>query len=266
LPNEFTLGFGLTMNDYTEVTEAPGNRVTAEALEMVYTRYAFAADLARGKDVLELACGAGQGLGLIAGTSKSVVGADYTERLLGMAKRQYGSRVPLVRLDAQVLPFREKSFDVVLLYEAIYYLGDPRAFVAECYRVLRDDGVVVICTVNREWSAFNPSPGSTQYLASHELRTLLSPSFAVKIYGAFPVTTHGVIGKAVSVLKRLAVRLNLIPKTMKGKELLKRFFLGELKQFPCELLARAAPCTSLSEVKEDNCFQYKVLFAVGHAK
>ncbi len=49
--------------DYTTVTEVPGNQVTQEQLERMFHRYCFASNFAEGKDVLEVACGAGLGLG-----------------------------------------------------------------------------------------------------------------------------------------------------------------------------------------------------------
>jgi len=49
--------------DYSTVTEVPGVLVTGEAFRMAHSRYAFAAEHCEGRDVLEIACGAGPGLG-----------------------------------------------------------------------------------------------------------------------------------------------------------------------------------------------------------
>ena len=52
----------------------------------------------------------------------------------------------------------------------------------------------------------------------------------------------------VSLLKRLAVRLGLIPKTMKGKRWLKRLFYGLLVEVPAEItddLASRCPAVLL---------------------
>src|SRR2546427_8051575 len=120
------------VSNYTTVTEVPGIRTSREQLAMLYARYAYATDLCGGKVVLEVACGAGQGLGYLVKKAKLVVGGDYTENLIRVAQRYYSGRVPLLRLDAHVLPFRDSSFDVVLLYEAIYYLAYPEQFLDEC--------------------------------------------------------------------------------------------------------------------------------------
>ncbi len=96
---------------------------------MLHTRYHYAAGLCQGKDVLEVRCGSGAGLGYLARRARSVVGGEYTESLLSRALLHYRGRIPLVWLDAHALPFREASFDAVILFEAIYYLGRPEDFL-----------------------------------------------------------------------------------------------------------------------------------------
>lgn len=251
--------------DYSGVTEVAGRRVSREALSMLYTRYAFGATLARGRDVLEVACAGGPGLGYLATRARRVVGGDYTAPLLARAERQYRGEIPLVRLDAHSLPFRSASFGAVLLYEALYYFGEPDRFVAEAGRVLRRPGCLVISTVNREWADFSPSPLSTRYFSGRELFSLLRDGgFETEIYGAFPVTRGSMKARAVSAVRRAAVRLHLIPRTMKGRELLKRFFLGPLVAFPSEVAEGMAPyCAPTSLYPNAPIRDFKVLFAVG---
>src|SRR5882672_5808793 len=130
--------------DYSTVTEKPGDEITREAASMLVTRYAHAAAYCGGKDVLEIGCGSGHGLGYIGVRARRVVGGDCTHKLLKIAGDRYGTSVPLVRLDAESVPFTSSSFDVVVLHEAIYYLGSPARFVAEARRVLRPGGRLII--------------------------------------------------------------------------------------------------------------------------
>jgi SAM-dependent methyltransferase len=251
--------------DYSAVTEVAGGRVSREALSMLYTRYAFGAALAAGRDVLEVACGGGPGLGYLAKRARRVVGGDYTAPLLVRAERHYRGEIPLVRLDAHALPFRSASFGAVLLCEALYYLGEPVRFVAEAGRILHRSGCLVISTVNREWPDFNPSPLSTRYFSGGELFSLLSErGFQTEIYGAFPVIRRSAKARAVSAVRRAAVRVRLIPPTMKGKELLKRLFLGPLVAFPPEVAEAMAPYCAPARLRPDAPIRdFKVLFAVG---
>jgi SAM-dependent methyltransferase len=251
--------------DFTDVTEAHGNKITREAADMMWTRYAFAAGYCEGRDVLEVACGAGQGLGALGVRARRVVGGDYTPRLLQMARRHYGARVPLAQLDAQVIPFRDRSFDVVVLFEALYYLAQPAAFVREARRILRPGGHIVICTVNCEWTDFNPSPFSTAYMTARQVKDLLEAGgFSVSMYAGFPVDRAGARDRVVSVLKRAAVRSGLMPKTMAGKRLLKRLFLGSLVDFPAEIAEGDGAYRRPTELNGALAAPpYKVLYAVG---
>ena len=254
--------------DFSTVTEVAGNRVTQDQLARLYHRYTFAAQFCDGMDVLEVACGTGQGLGYLAKKAKSVVGGDYTENLLRGAQQYYNGRVPLLRLDAHALPFQNSSFDVVLLYEAIYYLAYPERFLVECRRVLRNKGILLICSVNKEWSDFNPSPYSVRYFSAIELSDLLRKhQFQVRMHAAFPVAAASLRDYLVSNIKRLAVTLRLIPKTMKGKELLKRLFLGSLSPLPSEVhkgMAGYTPPVAISDTEA--CTRFKILFALAHLR
>jgi SAM-dependent methyltransferase len=223
--------------DYSTVTELPGARASSQQWARLLHRYHFAALHAAGRDVLEAGCGAGLGLGWLSCTAKNVVGGDYTAPHLQIAYRHYNGRVPLLQFDAAALPFQDHSFDLVVLFEALYYLDRPIQFLAECARVLRPGGMVLIGTVNREWRDFHPSPFARKYYSATELRELLTGSgFSPEIFGAFRSTTWSARGRAFSWLKRTASRSGLIPRTMRGKETLKRVFFGPLEILPAEII------------------------------
>src|SRR3989304_8935037 len=144
------------MGEYVTVTELPRINAHKEQLERLVQRYCLASEYCKDKEVLEVARGGGIGLGYLARRARKVVGGDIDEKVLEFARRNYGNRrnIELRTLDAQRLPFADKSFDEVLLYEAIYYLPQPEKFVDEARRVLRDKGVLIICTVNKDWPGF----------------------------------------------------------------------------------------------------------------
>ena len=253
--------------NYVTVTETPGIGATREQIARLYTRYKFAATFCGGKEVLEVACGAGQGLGYLARVAKRVVGGDIEERNLQFARAHYQGRgnIELRKIDAHDLPFEDHSFDRVILYEAIYYLDYPDKFLKECRRVLRERGVVLICTVNREWSDFNPSPFSKRYFSAMELKALLEgQGFHVELLGSCPVSRDSAKDRLISYLKRTAVALHLMPKTMKGKEFLKKLFFGKLAPLPPEVvdgLTDYVPPHPISPVSPVS--DYKVLYAIG---
>src|SRR3954471_15670874 len=105
---------------YDLITEIGGTEVTQEAASMMYTRYALAADLARGRRTLEIGCASGVGLGLLVNTASFVVGGDVFLPMLQTARGHYGNRICLAQFSATSLPFRNRSFDFVSFLEATY--------------------------------------------------------------------------------------------------------------------------------------------------
>jgi SAM-dependent methyltransferase len=224
-------------HDYSTVTELPAARASRQQLARLQHRYCLAAALAAGRDVLEVGCGAGLGLGLLAREARRVTGGDLTAASLALARRHYNGRVPLLRLDAQALPFHERSFDSVILFETLYYLPHPAAFVAECARVLRPGGLLLIGAVNPDAPGFHPSPFARRYFSARELTDLLhGGGFSAEISGGFRETAASPRDRWLASLKRIAGRAGLIPKTMRGRETLKRLVFGPLAKLPAEIL------------------------------
>lgn len=250
--------------DFTCVTEIPGNRATKEQLLRLYHRYHVAGRYVVDKRVLEVACGAGFGLGYLAQKATRVVGGDYTESLLRVACSHYNGRVPLVCFDAHRLPFQNQIFDVVIIYEAIYYLQKPEEFIAESRRVLANRGTLLIGTVNRDWDEFTPSLLSTRYLSVPELADLLvSNGFEnLEFFGAFPTEAASTREKVVSLIRKVAVGLNLVPKTLGAREKLKRLFYGNLAPLPHEVDDdRTDLCTLVPITGERSDSKHKIIYA-----
>jgi len=109
-------------NDYISVTEVAGDEVTQEQIDRLCNRYYWAGQYCTSKDVVEAACGTGQGSGYLAGIARSLEAGDFSEEILSVARRHYGKRIQLRRFDAQEMPFEDKSKDVIILFEAIYYI------------------------------------------------------------------------------------------------------------------------------------------------
>ena len=254
--------------DFSTVTEITGNKVTQEQVSRMYQRYHFAYRFCRKKDILEIACGAGQGLGYLAKAAQKVVGSDIDKKNLEFAQRQYKDRnnIRLEHFDAQKIPFEDDRYDVVILYEAVYYLKNPETFINEAYRILKDDGLLIMCTANKDWADFNPSPYSIRYFSVPELSSLIKCRFKqVTFYGGFSAEGNGLKDFIISFIKRTAVNLHLIPKTMKGKELFKRLFFGKLYSLPPEIEEGMAQYIEPAPISSDlPNSSYKVIFAVGY--
>jgi ubiquinone/menaquinone biosynthesis C-methylase UbiE len=252
---------------YSSVTEHPGQLASRIQLEMLGARYAWAAHHARGKDVLEVGCGAGLGLGVLSEAARSVHAGDVDPENLRRTRAACAGRsctgrsnVALREFQAEDLPFPEESFDLVLLFEAVYYLLDVRQFLEEAHRVLRPGGMLLIVTVNPEWTGFNPSPLATRYWpAASLLRILREDGFSAQAQGAFP-ETDGWQESAIRAIRRTAVALNLVPRTMEGKALLKRIFCGPLQEIS-GLVSAASRLPRFEELEAAGSRHHRVLYA-----
>ena len=127
------------------------------------------------------------------------------------------------------MPFADNSKDVIIMFEAIYYIPDVDRFAQECRRVLRPDGKVLIATANKDLYDFNPSPYSYKYFGAVELNEFFSKNgFASKLFGYMDVSKVSLKQRVFRPLKRFAVKFNLIPGDTQGKKLFKRIFFGKL--------------------------------------
>jgi SAM-dependent methyltransferase len=129
-----------------------------------------------GRDVLEAGCGEGYGADLIADVASSVIGLDYDEPTVAHVRARY-PRVDVRHGNLASLPLPDDSVDVVVNFQVIEHLWDQPQFVAECRRVLRPGGLLLMSTPNR--ITFSPgrdtpvNPFHTRELNARELTELL---------------------------------------------------------------------------------------------
>jgi SAM-dependent methyltransferase len=252
---------------FEDLTETTGIPLSQEAADMMYTRYRVAAAAAHGRRVLELGCGAGQGLGLIGRSARLVVGGDFSRPLLHQAQRHYGKRFPLVRLTGDCLPFQEHAFELVLCFEASYYVPDMAQGFREIARVLRPGGVALFANANPERPDFIKSPHSTHYHTTDEFRASLAAlGLEVDAHGAFPTAGRdpGLRAHAQALALRLARRgletLHLVPRTLRGRARLKRLIYGRLREVPAELTEGFATETTLTPLARGPVREFKVIY------
>lgn len=252
--------------NYAVITETPGLGATKEQVGRLYQRYYFAKKFAENKDILEVACGSGLGLRFLKEVARNVIGVDIDEKNVITAKKccegTEGIKVDL--MDAHDLAFADHSIDLMLLFEAIYYLQEPKKFIEEAYRILREGGNIIICTVNKDWEDFHPSPYAHKYFSVPEIFDLLKEKFnEIKIYGGFPVRNGGVKDSVISAIKRIALKFNLIPGSLKARAILKRIFMGELQPLPEKIEEGMTGYEEPVEIdpgRENR--EYKIIYAV----
>lgn len=130
--------------------------------------------------VLEAGCGEGYGAEGLRERCDAVYALDYDATAVVHVRSEHPD-VPVLRGNLVALPFRSRSLDSVVSLQTIEHVWDQEAFVAECIRVLRPHGHLILSTPNR--LTFSPglaagdkprNPFHTKELAPAELFDLLT--------------------------------------------------------------------------------------------
>jgi SAM-dependent methyltransferase len=96
-----------------------------------------------GKKMLEIGVGAGTDHLQWARAGLDVYGVDLTQAAIDTTAKRletYGFRSNLQRVDAEILPFPDGTFDIVYSWGVIHHSEDPAAIIAEVRRVLKPGG------------------------------------------------------------------------------------------------------------------------------
>ncbi len=221
--------------DYATITEQPGALLNDAQMQRYTHRYGHAATLAHGRRVLEIACGAGGGLDYLARHARQVIGLDYTAAVLAQA--QAATRRPLVQADAQRLPFAADSFDLVVCFEAIYYLADQAALLHESRRVLAPGGVLLLCQSNPNWPDFVPGNLTTHYPSAPELARLLADAgfHDIQLHGILPLAQDRTGGTLRRRLRRALLHSSLAHRLGPLADLVKRIGYGQMTPLPARV-------------------------------
>ena len=137
--------------------------------------YYLAVDYIKG-DLLELGCGEGRGVALLAPIAASFTAIDKISEVVEELTRKFpdykfkrGSFPPLDGTESN-------SFDTIVSFQVIEHIKDDRKFLKEIWRVLKPGGKAIITTPNKKKSLTRNPWHIREYTAS-ELKTLAEPIF-----------------------------------------------------------------------------------------
>lgn len=153
-------------------------------------RYAYAGQFVRNKTVLDVACGSGFGLGVLAEFNpKKLVGVDRSlQGLIAAQSLDYKGHPALVAQDAHGLgAFPDAVFDFALSFETIEHLERPELLLSGVARVLRKGGRFLLSTPERRLASvlfpFRGHPENpfhrTEFTLA-ELEQLVAPWFEIE--------------------------------------------------------------------------------------
>jgi len=100
----------------------------------------------------------------------------------------------------------EPPFDVVLALEIIEHVTDPRAFAADCARLLAPNGLMIVATLNRTLRSLALAKIAAEYVlrwipaGAHDWRKFLTPGELGDILSSPGLVTEGPFGLTLDPL------------------------------------------------------------------
>ena len=118
--------------------------------------YALIRPVVKGKTVLELATGTGLIAKHIVNAAAQIEATDASAEMIAEAKRDNRSaKLHFSVQDMFCLPYADKSFDAVIVSNALHIVSQPEKALAEIQRVLKDDGVLIAPTFTHAGNSFS---------------------------------------------------------------------------------------------------------------
>lgn len=181
-----------------------GERFTPEIKGAIWYehwhRYSVMLPVARGRRVLDAACGEGYGSWLLAQSAAEVVGVDIDTVAIGHARARYATRTNLryVQASCTALPLPEASVDLIVSFETIEHLEGQQAMLAEFSRVLTPGGALVISSPNK--ATYSEESGyanefHVRELFRDELSAMLGAHFPQQVWYGQRVLAHSLLWK-----------------------------------------------------------------------
>jgi len=137
--------------------------------------------LSPGATVLDVGCGPGRDVNVLAATKTyRVVGVDIDLSMLGAARMGTapGTSATFICADANRLPFSDRTFDAVRSERMLQHLPDPAGAVTEMTRVTRPGGRLVL--IDTDWASLTIE-GTGVPATEQLLRDVLLQQIAVSL-------------------------------------------------------------------------------------
>ena len=145
--------------------------------------YSLIYPVVRHKQVLELATGTGLIAKNIVNAAAHIEATDASGEMIAEAKRDSRSaKLYFSVQDMFCLPYADRSFDVVIVSNALHIVPEPERALAEIRRVLKDDGILIAPTFTHAENSF---PGKVKAFFMKLAGFLLHSKWTNEEYLAF---------------------------------------------------------------------------------
>ena len=95
---------------------------------------------------MDIGCATGVFLDMAQKEGYDVTGVDVSDFACAYARENFGVKTLNGKLED--LHLQDKSFDIITMWDVIEHVPDPHLFLQEVHRVLKDDGIIFVLTVN----------------------------------------------------------------------------------------------------------------------
>ena len=118
--------------------------------------YKLIRPVVKAKTVLELATGTGLIAKHIVNAAAHIEATDASAEMIAEAKRDnHSAKLHFSVQDMFRLPYADKSFDVVIVSNALHIVPQPEKALQEIKRVLKEDGVLIAPTFTHAGNSFS---------------------------------------------------------------------------------------------------------------
>jgi ubiquinone/menaquinone biosynthesis C-methylase UbiE len=171
----------MTRVDYDSVAPAFNRRYANNSFVGVERALRRFVDSSNVTSILEIGCGTGHWLRVLADAAPVIAGVDTSWAMLERAHSD--SAALLARATAESLPFADGSFDRAFCINALHHFGDQEAFLRDCRRVLSSGGAFLTVGLDPhtrldQWWIYDYFPGALaqdqrRYAPTGRIRELL---------------------------------------------------------------------------------------------
>ncbi|MCF8009377.1 MAG: class I SAM-dependent methyltransferase [Halanaerobiales bacterium] len=102
------------------------------------------------QQVLEIGCGTGIITFGIADSVENITAIDISPKMIEVAKEKNKklnkNNIDFNAADGYELPYQDKEFDVILLFNVLHMIKEPERQLSEIYRLLKKDGYLITAT------------------------------------------------------------------------------------------------------------------------
>jgi len=155
----------------------------------------------KGDNVLDVGCGSGHYLVLMAKTGANITGLDYSEQMLSMSKKLLEKNniknYELIQANALNIPKEKETYNFILSTGLLDYIEDVNKAIEEMSRVIKEGGKLLVCV---------PSKFSPFFL----FRTKIGNIFRRKLMNAPPILSSFTKKQFKEMLEKNAFQVDKI--------------------------------------------------------